>query len=734
MNETNPDKYIFSWYNSTAWANDTATSYTDGQEIQVNKTITANTGDINWTWYFNDTVGNNNQTDVWGVTLTDTVEPGISFVDPTPANATTQSATNVEINVSITETNLDEVKYNWNGTNYTVYNDSLVLMYNFDNVSVLGENSTYVVDNSNYGNNGTVTSATMNLTGGKYGGAFEFDGISDYITVDSMNGNINGTITISTWINWKGDSADTDPTGRLTLINLLSPEDDVWLNLNADGNSKFNVYFGDLASPGYHDSTSSITKDEWHYLVANWNGSHVNLYIDGILDKSVSTTGDVDVGSSSFKIGSRENFADGWNFFFNGSIDEVRIWNRSLSTDEIYQQYASNLNKFNSTQWYLYVNQSKNATTGLADGDYTYYASAKDSAGNENSTEERKVTIDSTYPSIEFTGGTESNNTYFNRDWVFANVSITELNMRNISWNWNGTEYVLYDESSILLFNFDNVSALGDNASYATDISKYNNSGIISGAAWNTSGRFHSALSFDGVNDFVNITNDTIFSVMPFSMGFWFNPVQDYNLSSNPASFVSHNDYDIFIGDGNLTFRFLGYNLSSSKTSWNKNEWYNVQMVRNKEKQSIYINGSLNASTVFSNLEIQNSNGDTTALFDNYGNIILRGSCVIGGCDYPLDDAFVVQNDSDTVAYVNSSGHLCIEDDDCGDMDADCSGPDNGSLVITNDVEPQALVVGNPFTKIGWVDKKVEKLNFDQNDISLCGNFELIDGKLFSIK
>ena len=49
----------------------------------------------------------------------------------------------------------------------------------------------------------------------------------------------------------------------------------------------------------------------------------------------------------------------------------------------------SNLYKYNSTQWYLYVNQSKNATNGLDNGNYTYFASAKDANGNEIIEEEK---------------------------------------------------------------------------------------------------------------------------------------------------------------------------------------------------------------------------------------------------------------------------------------------------------------------------------------------------------
>jgi len=48
----------------------------------------------------------------------------INFTLPTPASEIKQTETNVEINISITEEDINEVEYNWNGTNYTMYNDS----------------------------------------------------------------------------------------------------------------------------------------------------------------------------------------------------------------------------------------------------------------------------------------------------------------------------------------------------------------------------------------------------------------------------------------------------------------------------------------------------------------------------------------------------------------------------------------------------------------------------------
>ena len=130
----------------------------------------------------------------------DMTAPQINFTSPTPPNGTTTSNTSIEINVSIIESALDEVKFNWNGTNYTMYNDSLVLMMNFDNVSALGENNTHVVDVSSGGNNGTVVGGNFTTPDGKYGRAMMFDGSGDYISIPTTPA-LPSAFTISVWVN-----------------------------------------------------------------------------------------------------------------------------------------------------------------------------------------------------------------------------------------------------------------------------------------------------------------------------------------------------------------------------------------------------------------------------------------------------------------------------------------------------------------------------------------------------
>jgi len=92
-------------------------------------------------------------------------------------------------------------------------------------------------------------------------------------------------------------------------------------------------------------------------------------------------------GVNALIIGGRENG------YFNGAIDEVRIYNRVLSEEEVIQHYYSNLYKYDVDRWSFYTNQIK-----LAEGVYTYQGFAKDMMGNKNQTEMRVIAINSFIP------------------------------------------------------------------------------------------------------------------------------------------------------------------------------------------------------------------------------------------------------------------------------------------------------------------------------------------------
>jgi len=353
--------------------------------------------------------------------VNDTVVPLIEFVSPTLANNTATTNRSFELNISITEDNLRELIYNWNGTNTSLYNDSLVLMMNFDNVGALGEYDGFVRDLSGNDNDGIVTGAVVN-TSGKYGGAYEFDGDGDYVDLgDKDVWNINN-VTISAWIKLN------DVSGRRDTIihNYISANPKDYWGIRMDTNDKLLWHMRD--SSGVAKllwSNMTLNANQWYHVVATRDTStaKIQLYFDSSFNNETSISGQSDLiegHNGPTVIGSFAGSIPA-DSYFNGTIDSVLIFNRSLSADEISQLYMSNLNKYDHTKWALWVNQTKNSTDVLDDAKYTTLASALDFNTLLNMTDIRTLIVDNVNPDISITY--PSNNTNWSN--IGLNINYT---------------------------------------------------------------------------------------------------------------------------------------------------------------------------------------------------------------------------------------------------------------------------------------------------------------------
>ncbi|MCK5063489.1 MAG: hypothetical protein KAR23_06175, partial [Candidatus Aenigmarchaeota archaeon] len=448
----------------------------------------------------NDSAGNMETTNILYFTV-DMTPPAIEFVDPTPANDTTTTNTSIEINVSITEANLEEVKFNWNGTNYTIFNDSLVLMMNFDNVSGIGENynnsnGTVIVDVSNSGNDGTLyvgADDSGNYTSGKYQGAYNFDGVDDIVEIENDDSvNITDKITLAAWVKFNAvpDSSEC----------VVNKGDALMVYAASTGTFKI-VYYNETDDSNYISSYDpDIVEDVWYYVVGVIDSeAQVKIYVDGDERGSENFVGNsilVDSGGVGIGGNNPKEYAA---FFLNGTIDEVRIWNRALSASEVQQLYFTNLNKYDADKWVLYVNQSKNSTDGLDDGVYTYQAFAKDTIGYQNQTEERTVTIDTINPDIYFVPPTPDDGNISSNDYAYINVTATDTN--------NITAFIDWNYSLVGWWRFNN--EFGENNTFFKDWSSYGNNGTCSDSNCSiyTTGKFGKALQFDGDDDHIDIGN-----------------------------------------------------------------------------------------------------------------------------------------------------------------------------------------------------------------------------------
>jgi len=174
-------------------------------------------------------------------------------------------------------------------------------------------------DSSGNGRHGTIV-GNPTFAAGQIGQAINFDATGDYVEFDDTGlPEGNAPRTMSVWIKpegagvrsaleW-GSNANTQRCGI-----LVQPSNGI----------KFVGKWADVASNG------SVANGEWHYVAEAYDGTNMRIYIDGVLDKeqAVSINTVLNVGRIGVNIQSTGEF-------FNGAIDEVRIYDRALTQEEI---------------------------------------------------------------------------------------------------------------------------------------------------------------------------------------------------------------------------------------------------------------------------------------------------------------------------------------------------------------------------------------------------------------
>ena len=206
----------------------------------------------------------------------------------------------------------------------------LVAYYSFDDCSAK--------DLSGNGNDDIIYGAKC--VNGKFGKALRFDGVDDYVEVSdnpmfSSHATV-GEITVVAWVKVLGLSTDTHRQMRQPVIAKGFPGEWEWaLYVYDDQTVGFSTW--QCGGSGHSEPYGGfISLNEWHHLAASFKEGVANrVYLNGV-EVATGTTfkGRPCDGTRPVRIGSRE---DGQ--FLNAIIDEVRIYNRALSEEEIRALY-----------------------------------------------------------------------------------------------------------------------------------------------------------------------------------------------------------------------------------------------------------------------------------------------------------------------------------------------------------------------------------------------------------
>jgi len=182
-------------------------------------------------------------------------------------------------------------------------------------------------DESGNSNNANPLGGVL-LTSDRFGNAnsaYIFDGVDDYMT-SVINLSTNQPFSLSVWVYWNGANAG--------FQEILS-----WWN-SAQGQSPYlgtglnssEIRFGDT----WNATGINMPVNRWVHLGAVYDGNTSSLYLDGVF-AAISGSGlNYDFTNGSLEIGKQAQFTEYWD----GKIDDIRIYNRTLSATEIDQLFT----------------------------------------------------------------------------------------------------------------------------------------------------------------------------------------------------------------------------------------------------------------------------------------------------------------------------------------------------------------------------------------------------------
>ncbi|GAH60739.1 unnamed protein product, partial [marine sediment metagenome] len=165
---------------------------------------------------------------------------------------------------------------------------------------------------------------------GQIDGALLFDGINDYVRCEDNDSlDITGNLTISAWVQ-RPSAGSSDEV----IVSKYNGGDYSYRLLFLDTNY-VRWWLSQDGTPGnsaYVDSTLTITDTGWHFIVATFESGTLKIYIDGV-DKTGSSTGSItsiNTTTEPLFIGQENS-----NNYFEGKIDDVMIFDRALTAEEI---------------------------------------------------------------------------------------------------------------------------------------------------------------------------------------------------------------------------------------------------------------------------------------------------------------------------------------------------------------------------------------------------------------
>jgi len=187
---------------------------------------------------------------------------------------------------------------------------------------------------------------------GKFGGALQFDGFDDWVTVTDLTTTATSPIdlttgaTLSAWVSPSSMSGwetilmkERGTAGAGLLAYALYAHDGAPLaGQQAVPAGYIRVNPVATTTDRRVGGTASLALNTWTHVAMTYDGANMRYYVNGVLVGTTPGTGGINVANGAIRIGGNNSST---GEFFNGKIDEVRVYNRALSAAEIATDMAN---------------------------------------------------------------------------------------------------------------------------------------------------------------------------------------------------------------------------------------------------------------------------------------------------------------------------------------------------------------------------------------------------------
>jgi hypothetical protein len=245
-------------------------------------------------------------------------------------------------------------------------------------------------DSSGNGNAGTLNNGPA-WVDGRFGEALSFDGDDDYVRVEASSSlDVTSQVTVETWVYPR---AYVDSTGMASAIisrTHLNGGHIYMLSIYPDSHK---ASYSVNPIPWEHSSDADLPLNTWTHLAMTYDGVYVRLYMNGAFDSSYPLSESIQTTSNWLAFGCipcGPHGGVGTYAYFNGVIDDVRIYNRALSQQEIqsdmnsepppiYDVTFSETGLPTGAKWWVVLDGELQETTSDSitfirqDGVYSYY-------------------------------------------------------------------------------------------------------------------------------------------------------------------------------------------------------------------------------------------------------------------------------------------------------------------------------------------------------------------------